>query len=117
MEQSIKSVADTFNRSIFWDADVSKLDWQKDRHYIITKLFMFADETDCLEITEILKKYYSKRQIYNSIVRSDEYLRLSAKACNLFAKHNNLELTHTPEKIKHAVQSRRTVKRRESSIA
>lgn len=96
------NIANEFNKSIFWDADPTTLDWDENKNYIISRVFMFYNVSNYKIALGILEKHYSKLEIYNAIKNSNEYLRLNMNACNEVAKDYNMEILYTAEKVEIA---------------
>jgi len=46
-------------QGILWSCDVKKLDWEKDKNYIIHQVLMYGDLNDII----LLFKIYSKKEI------------------------------------------------------
>ena len=71
-------------RNYFWDVDSSKLDAQANKMFIVNRVFMNITPAEVSTILPVLLKYYSSKDIYETLSQSEEFLRLNMKAVNVF---------------------------------
>ena len=82
-------------QGILWSCDVKKLDWEKDRNYIIHQVLMYGDLKDIA----LLFKIYSKREIRE--VFKEKPMKIYSPQTFNFVKKIILDIkekTVTPEK-------------------
>lgn len=52
-----------FRKALFWDIDISSIDWMKNKSFVIQRVFERGDETEILEIM----RFYGRDNILGSI--------------------------------------------------
>lgn len=82
-----KSISSFFPKHLFWDLDMDRLDFQRDKDIIIPRaLFATTEQTFLKDITT-LEKLYNKEQILFYLRHTKE--RISNVVCDLIAKRYN----------------------------
>lgn len=84
-------VSEAFNSVLFWDVDPAKLDWERNRQFIIERVIVRGGMKD----VRLIFRQYSRSEIVESLKKSRV---LDAVTHNFFANYFNIpkELMHAP---------------------
>ena len=72
-----------FRKAVFWDTDIDKLDWEKNRQWIIRRVFEYGGEEEILEtirfygkdvVKEVLSGIADERKVENRNENMKKYL-------------------------------------------
>jgi hypothetical protein len=76
-------VADILDRQIFWDINPEKLDWQKNRQFIIERVLTrgFTNDVRCIF------KIYTKKELQEAVLKSKV---LDKKTANFMSNYLNI---------------------------
>jgi len=69
-------------KTLFWDTDISKLDYEKNARHIIERVVMRGMLSDWFEI----KKYYGINRIKDEVVRSRYLDKTTLSFCSSYFK-------------------------------
>ena len=59
-------VVEAFHKNLFWDINTEKIDWEKNRRFIIERVMVRGGMKD----VNIIMKLYTKTQIINAVKKS-----------------------------------------------
>lgn len=76
---------------IFWDMDVTKLNIDRDRDVIISRVLMFSDVSNFNKHIAFLESLYKKETIKSVVATSNE--RISDEVCSLTSKRYHISIT------------------------
>ncbi|HZJ37116.1 MAG TPA: hypothetical protein VFD29_10885 [Gillisia sp.] len=84
-----QNIADIFPKHLFWDVDMNKLDFKRDKYLIIPKALFATTEVTFVNDIEHLENFYSKTEILNTLKKTKELI--SNTVCELVAKRYHSE--------------------------
>lgn len=79
-------VSEAFHKSLFWDVDPEKLDWEKSRQFIIERVLQRGSTSEVKKVFSL----YSAEQIKTSVLKSKT---LDKKTANYFSIKLNIPLS------------------------
>lgn len=79
-------VSEAFHKSLFWDVDPEKLDWEKSRQFIIERVLQRGSTSEVKKVFSL----YSSEQIKTSVLKSKT---LDKKTANYFSIKLNIPLS------------------------
>lgn len=79
-------VSEAFSKSLFWDVDPEKLDWERSRQFIIERILTRGFTKDI----EIIFSQYRKDEIRNAVLKSRT---LDKKTANYMSIYLSIPLT------------------------
>lgn len=87
----------TINPVLFWDADVSKIDWEAHASYVIERVLTRGSISDWSEI----KRFYGMERIKNEAVDLRYLDKLTLNFCSIIFKipQSEFRCYNTPQSI------------------
>jgi hypothetical protein len=79
------TVAESFDKRIFWDVDPNKLDWQANSRFIIERILTRGGTDD----VRLMFKTYSNKQITSAVLESKT---LDKKTANFMSNYLNIPI-------------------------
>jgi len=73
-----------FNKLLFWDTDITKIDWQRQKRAVIQRVFERGTEA---EIKEIIS-FYGEKTVIENLKITSQYLPSLAKNANKYLQIN-----------------------------
>lgn len=76
---------DSYRKSLFWDTDMEKLDWDKNRHWIIRRAFEYGNEEEILETI----RFYGKEIVLDVLLKIVDERKADIRKSNIDKYLNN----------------------------
>lgn len=89
--KNVTNILEKIPNYFFWDLDVAKLDIQRDKNVIISRILMFSDYSSYSDNILFLESLYTQDEIKRVIIASTE--RISDEICSLTSKRYNLHIS------------------------
>ena len=86
-------VSDAFHKSLFWDVDPEKLDWERNKQFIIERVFMRGVTQEVRRVFEV----YSNEEIKKAVLKSKTFDRKTANYFSLKYKIPISQINVAPE--------------------
>ena len=83
----MKTVAEALSKTLFWDVDPEKLDWERNKQLIIERTF----QRGITHEVDTIFSVYSIMQLKNALLKSKT---LDRKSANYFSIKLNIPLSH-----------------------
>jgi len=84
-------VAETFEKSLFWDVNPEKLEWQKNSRFIIERVFVRGGMNDVKNIMKV----YSRDKIIEALKKSRDLDKVTHNFCSNYFNIPKAEM-HAP---------------------
>ncbi len=76
----MKQIEPKFNKALFWDTDITQIDYEKHARHIIGRVLMRGNMQDWKE----LKKYYGLERIKKEVVNIRYLDKITLNFCHTF---------------------------------